>query len=134
MHCCKIPKRSISVIASISLKLNWPSTIPDKLRIGCQNRKCSKTIERKQWVEQLPRFDIETALKKSTWKTHQYFVDFESPIHVEISTSNRFYNFHVDSPFKINEISTNFPRGISTSNRWWIDEDVPIGYYPFCWR
>ena len=36
---------------------------------------------------------------KSTWRTHRYFVDFESQIHVEISTSNR----------------------------WRIDEDVSIG-------
>ena len=70
------------------------------------------------------RSDIE----KSTWKTHRYFVDFESRIHVEISTSNRCHNFHVDSPFKIDEIPTNFPPGISTSNRWRIDEDVSIGY------
>ena len=70
-------------------------------------------------------------IEKTTWRTHQYFVDFESRIHVEISTSNRCHNFHVDSPFKIDEISTNFPRGISTSNRWWIDEDVSIGFiYP----
>ena len=55
-------------------------------------------------------------IEKSTWKTHRYFVDFESRIHVEISTSNRCHNFHVDSPFKINEISTNFPGGISTLN------------------
>ena len=66
-------------------------------------------------------------VEKSTWKTHRYFVDFESRIHVKISTSNRCHNFHVDSPFKIDVISTNFPRGISTSNRWRIDEDVSIG-------
>ena len=66
-------------------------------------------------------------IEKSTWKTHRYFGDFESRIHAEISTSNLCHNFHVDSPFKIDEISTNFPRGISTSNRWRIDEDVPIG-------
>ena len=53
-------------------------------------------------------------VEKSTWKTHRYFVDFESRIHVEISTSNRCHNFHVDSPFKIDVVSTNFPRGIST--------------------
>ena len=67
-------------------------------------------------------------IEKSTWRTHRYFVDFESRIHVEISTSNRCHNFHVDSPFKIDVISTNFPRGISTSNRWRIDEDESIGY------
>ena len=57
-------------------------------------------------------------VEKSTWRTHQHFVDFESRIHVETSTSNQCHNFHVDSPFKIDVISTNFPRGISTSNRW----------------
>ena len=65
-------------------------------------------------------------IEKSTWKTHQYFVDFENQVHVEIPTSNRYHNFHMVSPFKIDEISTNFPRGISTSNRWRIDEDVSI--------
>ena len=33
----------------------------------------------------------------------------------------------MDSPFKIDVDSTNFPCGISTSNRWRIDEDVSIG-------
>ena len=66
-------------------------------------------------------------VEKSTWRTHRYFVDFKSRIHVEISTSNRCHNLHVDSPFKIYVISTNFPRAISTLNRWRIDEDVPIG-------
>ena len=66
-------------------------------------------------------------IEKSTWRTHRYFVDFEIRIHVEISTSNRCHNFHVDSPFKIDVISTSFPRRILTSNRWWIDEDVSIG-------
>ena len=27
-------------------------------------------------------------IKKSMWRTHRYFVDFESQIHAEISTSN----------------------------------------------
>ena len=66
-------------------------------------------------------------IEKSTWRTHRYFVDFESRIHVEISTSNRCHNFHVDSPFKIDEISINFPRRISTLNRWRIDEECPLG-------
>ena len=65
-------------------------------------------------------------VEKPTWRTHRYFVDSESRIHVEISSPNRCHNFHVDSPFKIYIISKNFPRGISTSNRWRIDEDVPI--------
>ena len=71
----------------------------------------------------LPRNYIE----KSTWRTHRYFVDFQSRINVEIFTLNRCHNFHLDSSFKIDVISTNFPRGISTSNRWQIDEDVSIG-------
>ena len=66
-------------------------------------------------------------VEKSTRKTNRCFVDFESRIHVEISALNRCHNFRVDSPFKIDVISTNFPRGISTSNRWRIDEDVSIG-------
>ena len=59
-----------------------------------------------------------SVIEKSTWKTHRCFVDFESRIHVEISKSNRCHNFYVDLPFKIDEISTNFPPGISTSSRW----------------
>ena len=66
-------------------------------------------------------------MEKSTWRTHRYFVDFESRIRVEIYTSNQCHNLHVDSPSKIDVISTNFPRGISTSNRCRIDEDVSIG-------
>ena len=60
-------------------------------------------------------------------KSHRYFVDFERRIYVEIFTSNRCHNFQVDSTFKIDVISTDFPRRISTSNRWEIDEDVSIG-------
>ena len=66
-------------------------------------------------------------IEKSLLRTHRYFVDFESRIHVEISMSNLCHNFYVASPFKIDIISTNFPHGISTSNRWRIDEDVSIG-------
>ena len=35
----------------------------------------------------------------------------------------------MDLPFKIDGISTNFPGGISTLNRWQINEDVSIGLY-----
>ena len=68
------------------------------------------------------RSDIE----KFTWRTHRYFVTFESQIHVEMSTSNQCHNFHVDSPFKIDVISTNFPPGILTWDRRQINEDVFI--------
>ena len=43
-------------------------------------------------------------IEKSTWRTHRYFLDFESRIHVEISTSNRCHDFQVDLPFKIDVI------------------------------
>ena len=68
-------------------------------------------------------------IEKSAWKTHRYFVDFERRIHVEISMSNQCNKFHMDSPFKIDEISTNFPRGSSMSNQWRIDKDVSIGIW-----
>ena len=32
----------------------------------------------------------------------------------------------ISSILKVNQISTNFPRGISASNRWRIDKDVSI--------
>ena len=57
-----------------------------------------------------------TEVEKSTWKTHRYFLDFKIGIHVEISTSNRCHNFHVNSSFNINEVSMNFRRGTSPSN------------------
>ena len=40
-------------------------------------------------------------IEKSTWKTHWYFVDFESWIHVEISTSSWCHNLHLDSFSKL---------------------------------
>ena len=67
-------------------------------------------------------------VEKSTWRTHLYFVDFESRIHIEISTSNLCHNSHIDSAFKIEVISANFPRGVSKSNQWLIEEDVSIGF------
>ena len=45
-------------------------------------------------------------IEKSMPGTQQYFVNFESRIRVEISMSNRSHNFHVDSPFKLDVIST----------------------------
>ena len=78
-------------------------------------------------------------IEKSTWRTHRYFVDFESGtilvnlpsirrrnstgkirrnyinfekrIHVEIITAIRRGNFDVDSTFKIDEISMSSPYG-----------------------
>ena len=67
-------------------------------------------------------------IEKSNWRTHQYFVSFKSWFHVEISTSNWCHNFYVDSLFKIDVISKNFPRANWKSNRWRIDEEVSIGF------
>ena len=56
-------------------------------------------------------------IKKTMWTTHQYFVDFERRIDAELFTSNRCHSFHVDSSFVIDEISKNFRRENSMSNR-----------------
>ena len=71
-------------------------------------------------------------IEKSNWRTHQYFVGFKSWFHVEISTSNWCHNFYVDSLFKIDVISKNFPRANWKSNRWRIDEEVSIGFHIQC--
>ena len=68
MFICVVPKFTknivpVSVITSTLLKLHRLLTIPDQLRIGSQSRKCQKTIEWKQQVQQLHRFDIETTQK-----------------------------------------------------------------------
>ena len=68
---------------------------------------------------------------QSSRRTNQNFVDFESWTHVKIFRSNQCHNFLRDSSFKIDVVSTNFPRGISTSNRWPIDQDLPIGCFLF---
>lgn len=56
-------------------------------------------------------------IEKSTRRTYRYFNGFESHIYVAISTSNRCPNFNVCLRFKIDEIWTNLPRGISMSTR-----------------
>ena len=67
-------------------------------------------------------------IEKSTRRTHRYFIDFESGIHVKTSMSNRCHNFHVDSLFKIDVISTNFLRRTSMSNRSPSTKMCPLGY------
>ena len=75
----------------------------------------------------LCRFDVETTKKNPRGK----IIDISSILKVEstlkFSASNRCHNFHVDSPFKVEEISTKFPRRISASNQWRINKDVSIG-------
>ena len=118
LRCCKIPKgyscnSSKSVITPTLLKLHQLSTTPEYLRVGSWSKKCQKMIEQKQ--QEVTSIRHRNHLEKSI------FID------VKISTSNRCHNFPVDSPFKIDVISTNFPRGILTWNRWRIDKDVSIG-------
>ena len=132
LRCCKIPNECISNSSNISDFVNFVEMTSTQPRF-VQNRFPGQKM--------LGNYRMETAgtdvtsirrrndIEKSTWKTRRYFVDFKSRIHVKISTSNRCHNFHVDSPLKIDEISTNFPRGISASNRWRIDEDVSIGFF-----
>ena len=59
----------------------------------------------KQWVQKLCRFDVGET-EKSTWRTHRYFVDFESRIHLTLSSSNRYSNSHVEFPHWIDGQST----------------------------
>ena len=117
-----------ALFQSVLLKLQGLSIMPEQFRTGSQSKKCYKMIEWKQRVQKLRRFDVETTQKNP----HGELIDISSILKVE-STSNRCHNFHVDSPFKIDVISTNFPRGISTSNRWRIDEDVSIWITHLAW-
>ena len=43
--------------------------------------------------------------EKSTWKTHRYFVGFDSRVHLEFSSSNRYSNFHVEVRHRIDVFS-----------------------------
>ena len=70
-------------------------------------------------------------IQKLTWRTYRYFVDFESRILIEMSTSNRCYNFYLDPSFKVDVISTNFLRVTLMSKQWRIDKDVSIGIREF---
>ena len=56
-------------------------------------------------------------IEKYTWRTHRYFVNFESWIDVELFTSNRCHSLHVDLPFLVHEISTDCQCGFSLSNQ-----------------
>ena len=133
LRCCKIPKGYSSNSSNISGYINIVA-IPVAIRIIA----IPDQIFPEQKMLENDRMEIASKavtsirhrndIEKSTWRTHRYFVNFESRIHVEICTSNPCHNFHLDSPFKMDEISTNILRGISTSNRWRINEDVPIGY------
>ena len=75
-------------------------------------------------ITEVTSIRLQNDTEKATWKTRRYFVDFKSRIYVGTSTSNQCHYFHVDSPFKFDEISKG---GIWTSNRWRFHKDVSIG-------
>ena len=66
--------------------------------------------------------------EKKTWKSHRYFIDFESSISIELSTSNWCLCFDLDLRFIIDEMLTNFLCRIFMSNRWRIDKNVSDGW------
>ena len=132
LRCCKVPKRYSSNSSNISDYVNMIEiTLTQHYTRLAYNRFPEQKIlgnDRMETVRtEATPIRRRNGIEKSTWRTNRYFVDFELRIRVKISTSNRCHNFHVDLPFKIDEISTKFPRRISTSNRWQIDEDVSIG-------
>ena len=51
-------------------------------------------------------------VEKTTRKTHQYFINFESWIDVELTTSTWCHLFDLDSPFILDELLKNFHCGI----------------------
>ena len=118
LRCCEIPQGFISNSSNISDYVKIVEIILTQPRFTLNRFPCEEMREWKQRVQKLHRFDVETTQKNLCGNLINIFVDFESRIQVEISTRNRCHNFHMDSPFKIDEISTNFPRGISTSDQW----------------
>ena len=119
----KFPKDIVSivpvtVITSILLKLHRVSTMPDYFRIGSRRRKIFENDRKETASKAFSLIRHRNNTENCTWKTLRYFINFESQIHIEISTSNRCCNFHGESSLKIDEISTNMPRWILKSNRW----------------
>ena len=116
MRCCKFPKRCKSNSSNSSDYVNIGeitstqhytrialNRFPEEKLLGNDRMEMAST----EVTSIRHRNDIE----KSMWRTHRYFVNFGSRIHVEIYKLDRCYNFHVHY-----EISTNFPRGILMSN------------------
>ena len=135
LHCCKISKGYSFNSSKISNYFNIVEITATQhyTRIAKNRFPEQKMLENDRMERASTRVTsiwLRNNIEKSTWRTHQCFVNFESRIHVEISMSNGCHNFHVGLSFKIDVISTNFPSGISTSNRWRIKEDVSIGNYP----
>ena len=110
LHCCNIPKRYSSNSSKISDYINITEiTATHHYTRIVQNRFPEQKILENGNSDYRSYVDLMSKRHgKSRWRAHRYFVDFESRIHIETSTSNRCHNFHVDSPFKIDVISTKF--------------------------
>ena len=81
-------------------------------------------MEWKQRVQKLRRFDVETTQKNPC----RELIDISSILKVQ-STSKcpRRIDVIISTWICLDVISLNFPRGISTLNRWRINKDVSIG-------
>ena len=121
LHCYKIPKgysfnssnvsdylNVIEITSTLHCSRFTQNRFPEQKMLGNDRMETASTL-----VTSIRR---RNNIEKSTSITHRYFADFESRIFVKISTSNRCQKFQEDFSFKIDEVSTNFQRGISTSN------------------
>ena len=132
LRCCKIPKGYSSNSSNISHFVNIVEVTSTQHYIRLvQNwfpeQKMFENDRKELASKKVTSIWHRNGIEKSTWKADRNFVYFESRIHVEISTSNWCHSFQVDSPIKIDEISTKFPRRISIPSWGRIDKDVSIG-------
>lgn len=155
MRCCKIQK---SLLLQFKCKYvqHKVSNISDTEVITIQNRvhfftknvswKHSKCLQTRydNWrdfnVKQMSMFDLRINLtsilhqviQRGGWRASKYFINFESWIYIELSTSNRFLCFDPYLSFIFKKILTNnFRFKIWTSNTWQIDKNVyciSVGY------
>ena len=112
MRCWKIPKGYSFDGSNVSDYINIVEiTSTQRYTRLAQNRfpeqKMSENDRMVTAGKAVTSIRLRNDIEKSTWRTHRYFVYFESRIHVEISTSNRCHNFHV---------------GFYFQNRWNLDE------------
>ena len=88
------------------MKSGRQSTIPEQLRIGSQSRKRQKTIQQKQGVQKLRRFEVETTSKNPCGE----LIDILSILKVEPCQ-----NLHLKS-------MSYLPRGFAFQNLCYFDE------------
>ena len=109
--------------------MNWWFRTVSGTAWSTSTHHCTRLTFREQKFLENDRMETASTDVISIWrrKNIEKSIDISSNWKVK-PTSNQCHNFHVDLPFKIDEILTNFPRGISTSNWWRIDKDVSLGY------